>query len=205
VRALIKFRSIILSNPIKKCSWALSSPLEESYHDLEWGVPVHNDRLLFELLILEGAQAGLSWVTVLRKRGEYRTAFDNFEAGLIACYDEHKIKSLLANPGIIRNKLKINAAVINARAFLAIQEDFGSFEQYIWQFVNGKPLHHCWNTHADVPASTRLSELMSKDLKKRGFKFVGSTICYAFMQATGMVNDHTVDCYRHAEIKRTYS
>lgn len=179
--------------------------MEERYHDLEWGVPVHDDRLLFESLILEGAQAGLSWVTILKKRDEYRKAFDNFEAGLIARYDDHKISSLLANPGIVRNQLKINAAIINARAFLAIQESFGSFEQYIWRFVNGKPFHNNWNTHADIPASTRLSELMSKDLKKRGFKFVGSTICYAFMQATGMVNDHTVDCYRHAEIKRTYS
>ncbi|MDD5461022.1 MAG: DNA-3-methyladenine glycosylase I [Methylococcales bacterium] len=190
---------------MKICSWALSSPMEERYHDLEWGVPVHDDRLLFESLILEGAQAGLSWVTILKKRDEYRKAFDNFEAGLIARYDDHKISSLLANPGIVRNQLKINAAIINARAFLAIQESFGSFEQYIWRFVNGKPFHNNWNTHADIPASTRLSELMSKDLKKRGFKFVGSTICYAFMQATGMVNDHTVDCYRHAEIKRTYS
>ena len=200
-----KLRALILTIPLKKCSWALSGPLEEHYHDLEWGVPVHDDRLLFEFLILEGAQAGLSWVTILKKREEYRKVFDNFEAGAIARYDNNKINSLLANPGIVRNQLKINAAIVNARAFLAIQESFGSFEQYIWLFVNGKPLHNVWNTHAEIPASTRLSELMSKDLKKRGFKFVGSTICYAFMQATGMVNDHTVDCYRHAEIKRTYS
>jgi DNA-3-methyladenine glycosylase I len=194
-----------LTIPMKKCSWALSSPLEESYHDLEWGVPVHDDRLLFEFLILEGAQAGLSWVTILKKREEYRTAFDNFKAGIIARYDNNKINSLLVNPGIVRNKLKINAAVINAVAFLDVQESFGSFNAYIWRFVDGRPLNNAWNTHADIPVSTRISELMSKDLKKRGFKFVGGTICYAFMQATGMVNDHTVDCYRHAEIKRKYS
>ena len=191
--------------PIKKCSWALSSPLEERYHDLEWGVPVHDDRLLFEFLILEGAQAGLSWVTILKKREEYRKAFDNFEAGITARYDNNKINSLLANPGIVRNKLKVNSAVINAEAFLAVQESFGSFDEYIWLFVDGKPLHNTFKTSADLPVSTRLSELMSKALKNRGFKFVGSTICYAFMQATGMVNDHTVDCYRHAEIKRKYS
>ena len=190
---------------MKKCSWALSSPLEEHYHDLEWGVPVHDDRLLFEFLILEGAQAGLSWVTILKKREEYRKAFDNFEAGIIARYDDDKINSLLANPGIVRNKLKINSAVINARAFLDVQESFGSFDEYIWLFVDRRPLHNAWKTAADIPASTRMSELMSKDLKKRGFKFVGSTICYAFMQATGMVNDHTVDCFRYAEIKRKYS
>ena len=189
---------------MKKCSLALSSPLEEHYHDLEWGVPVHDDRLLFEFLILEGAQAGLSWVTILKKREEYKKAFDNFEAGIIARYDGNKINSLLANPGIVRNKLKVNAAVINAGAFLDVQESFGSFDEYIWLFVDGRPLHNAWKAAADIPASTRLSELMSKDLKKRGFKFVGSTICYAFMQATGMVNDHTIDCFRHAEIKRKY-
>jgi DNA-3-methyladenine glycosylase I len=194
-----------LTTPMKKCSWALSSPLEERYHDLEWGVPVHDDRLLFEFLILEGAQAGLSWVTILKKRDEYRKAFDNFEASVVARYDNDKINSLLANPGIVRNKLKINAAVMNAAAFLDVQESFGSFDEYIWLFVDGRPFHNAWNNLADIPASTRLSELMGKDLKKRGFKFVGSTICYAFMQATGMVNDHTVDCFRHAEIKRKYS
>jgi DNA-3-methyladenine glycosylase I len=194
-----------LSKPIKKCSWALSTPLEERYHDLEWGVPVHDDRLLFELLILEGAQAGLSWVTILKKREEYRKAFDNFEASIVARFDNNKINSLLANPGIVRNKLKVNAVVINAAAFLDVQESFGSFDEYIWLFVDGRPFHNAWKTHADIPASTRLSELMSKDLKKHGFKFVGSTICYAFMQATGMVNDHTVDCFRHAEIRRKYS
>ena len=187
---------------MKKCSWALSGPLEEHYHDYEWGVPVHDDRLLFELLILEGAQAGLSWVTILKKREEYRKAFDNFEAGVIACYDDDKINSLLVNPGIVRNKLKVNSVVSNARAFLAVQESFGSFDEYIWLFIDGRPLHNKFKTAADIPVSTRLSELMSKDLKKRGFKFVGSTICYAFMQATGMVNDHTVDCFRYKDIKK---
>jgi len=179
--------------------------MEESYHDLEWGVPVHDDRLLFEFLILEGAQAGLSWLTILKKREEYRKVFDNFQAAIIARYDNNKINSLLANPGIVRNKLKVNSVVINARAFLDVQESFGSFDEYIWLFVDYRPLHNAWKTAADIPVSTRMSELMSKDLKKKGFKFVGSTICYAFMQATGMVNDHTVDCYRHAEIKRKYS
>lgn len=188
--------------PIKKCSWALSSSLEESYHDLEWGVPVHEERLLLEFLILEGAQAGLSWATILKKREEYRLAFDNFDAGVIARYDDQKINSLLANSGIVRNKLKVNAAVINARAFLDIQQTFGSFDQYVWKFVDGRTLHNAWNVHADIPASTRLSELMSKDLKKRGFKFVGDTICYSFMQAIGMVNDHTIDCFRYEEIKK---
>jgi DNA-3-methyladenine glycosylase I len=190
---------------MKKCSWALSSPLEEHYHDIEWGVPVHDDRLLFEFLILEGAQAGLSWVTILKKREEYRKTFDNFEAGIIARYDDDKINSLLANPGIVRNKLKVNSSVINAQAFLAVQESFGSFDDYIWLFVDHRPLHNAWKRAADIPVATRMSELMSKDLKKKGFKFVGSTICYAFMQATGMVNDHTVDCFRYKEIKRKYS
>ena len=193
-----------MKKPIKKCGWALSSPLEERYHDLEWGVPVHDDRLLFEFLILEGAQAGLSWVTILKKREEYRKAFDNFDAGIIALYDDNKINSLLANPGIVRNKLKVNAAVLNAKTFLDVQESFGSFDEYIWLFVDHRPLHNVWKTAADIPVSTRLSELMSKDLKKKGFKFVGSTICYAFMQATGMVNDHTVDCFRYKDIKKAY-
>jgi len=189
---------------MKKCSWALSSPLEERYHDLEWGVPVHDDRLLFEFLILEGAQAGLSWVTILKKREKYRKVFDNFQPGIIARYDDDKINSLLANPGIVRNKLKVNSTVINAKAFLDVQESFGSFDEYIWLFVDHRPLHNAWKTAADIPVSTRLSELMSKDLKKKGFKFAGSTICYAFMQATGMVNDHTVDCFRYKDIKKAY-
>jgi DNA-3-methyladenine glycosylase I len=189
---------------MKRCTWALSSPSEQQYHDLEWGVPVHDDRLLFEFLILEGAQAGLSWATILNKRDGYRKAFDNFDVSRVASYDDKKINQLLVNPDIVRNKLKINAAVRNAQAFLRILQDFGSFDAYIWQFVDGKPLQNAWKTAADLPASTRTSELMSKDLKNRGFKFVGSTICYAYMQATGMVNDHIMDCFRHAEIKTQY-
>ncbi len=191
-----------MKTPLKKCSWALSSPLLEHYHDKEWGVPVHDDRLLFEFLILEGAQAGLSWSTILKKREGYKKAFDNFDAEIIARYDEQKIDALLANPDIVRNKLKVNSVVLNAKAFLQVQQDFGGFNDYIWLFVDGTPLHNAWNTAADLPASTRLSELMSKDLTKRGFKFVGSTICYAYMQATGMVNDHAIDCFRYAEIKK---
>jgi DNA-3-methyladenine glycosylase I len=188
--------------PMKKCIWALSSLSEEQYHDHEWGVPVHDDRLLFEFLILEGAQAGLSWSTILNKRDGYRKAFDNFDAERVAGYDDNKINELLANPAIVRNKLKVNAAVINAQAFLKIQQEFASFNNYIWRFVGSKPLHNARKSHADIPATTPESDTMSKDLKQRGFKFAGSIICYAFMQATGMVNDHTVDCYRHAEIKK---
>ena len=191
-----------METPVNKCSWALSNPLLEHYHDVEWGVPAHDDRLLFELLILEGAQAGLSWSTILKKRAGYRKAFDNFDAETIARYDEQKIQELLANPCIVRNKLKINAAITNAAAFLKVQQEFDSFDDYIWLFVDGKPLNNAWATAADLPVSTRLSGLMSKDLISRGFKFVGGTICYAYMQATGMVNDHTVDCFRHAEIEK---
>ena len=176
----------------------------EYYHDYDWGVPVHDDRLLFELLVLEGAQAGLSWSTILKKREGYQKAFDHFDAAIIACYDDQKIQELLANPDIVRNKLKVNAAVTNAAAFLKVQQDFGSFDDYIWRFVDGKPLHNRWKAAADIPASTPLSDSMSKDLKQRGFKFVGSMICYAYMQATGMVNDHTVDCFRHAECELSY-
>lgn len=186
---------------MNKCTWALSSPSEEQYHDHEWGVPVHDDRRLFEFLILEGAQAGLSWSTILNKRNGYSLAFDNFDAEKIANYDDKKISELITNSNIIRNRLKINAAVTNAQAFLAVQQDFGNFDAYIWQFVDGQPLHNAWKNATEVPASTPISDLMSKDLNKRGFKFVGSTICYAYMQAVGMVNDHTVECYRHAEIK----
>jgi DNA-3-methyladenine glycosylase I len=186
---------------MKKCTWALASPSEEQYHDLEWGVPVHDDRLLFEFLILEGAQAGLSWSTILNKREGYRLAFDNFDVETVAGYDDKKISELLANPAIVRNKLKVNAAVVNAQAFLKVQQEFDSFDDYIWRFVGGRPLHNARKSHADIPVSTPESEAMSKDLKQRGFKFVGSTICYAYMQATGMINDHTTDCYRHGEIK----
>ena len=185
---------------MKRCDWANRSELEQSYHDHEWGVEIHDDRTLFEFLVLEGAQAGLSWSTILRKREGYRRAFDNFDARKISNYSEKTVSRLLANPGIIRNRLKINAAVTNARAFLQVQKEFGSFDRYIWQFVNGRPIRNSWRTMTDIPASTPESEDMSKDLKKRGFKFVGPTICYAFMQAVGMVNDHVVDCFRHKEL-----
>lgn len=185
---------------MNRCIWAQSSPLEQDYHDREWGVPVHDDRLLFEFLILEGAQAGLSWVTILKKRDAYRLAFDHFDAEKIANYNDDKIAELLANVGIVRNKLKVQSAVINARAFLAVQQEFGSFSDYIWQFVEGRSVVNTWEKHTDIPSSTPASVRMSKDLLKRGFKFVGPTICYAFMQATGMVNDHVTDCFRYAEI-----
>jgi DNA-3-methyladenine glycosylase I len=183
-----------------RCEWVKNDPLYITYHDEEWGVPVHSDRRLFEFLILEGAQAGLSWITVLRKRENYRQAFDGFDPKVIARYDNIKIEELLQNQGIIRNRLKIEATVINARMFLHVLEEFSSFDRYIWQFVNGHPMQNHWESIQDVPAKTKESDLMSKDLKKRGFKFVGSTICYAFMQAVGMVNDHTIHCFRHHEI-----
>jgi len=186
---------------MKRCDWANRSELEQSYHDLEWGVEIHDDRTLFEFLVLEGAQAGLSWSTILKKRTAYRRAFDNFDARKISNYSEKTVSRLLANPEIIRNRLKINTAVTNARAFLKVQEEFGSFDCYIWQFVKGKPIRNSWQTMTDIPSSTPESEAMSKDLKKRGFKFVGPTICYAFMQAVGMVNDHVVDCFRYRELK----
>jgi len=177
-----------------RCSWA-SGDLMIHYHDEEWGVPVHDDRTLFEFLILEGAQAGLSWSTILNKRDNYRRAFDNFNPPRIAQYDKRRIKQLLSDPGIVRNKLKISAAIENARAFQQIQQEFGSFDRYIWQFVGGKPLVNRWKSK--VPAKTAESDAMSNDLKRRGFKFVGSTICYAFMQAVGMVNDHATNCFRY--------
>jgi DNA-3-methyladenine glycosylase I len=186
---------------IKRCAWA-KGDLYEQYHDREWGVPVHDDRLLFEFLILEGAQAGLSWITILKKRDNYRRTFDSFDARKIAGYDKRKVKKLLADPGIVRNRLKVESAIKNARAFLAIQEEFGSFEAYIWRFVGGRPIQNARRSLKDVPARTPESDAMSRDLLKRGFKFVGSTICYAFMQAVGMVNDHTVDCFRHAQIRQ---
>jgi DNA-3-methyladenine glycosylase I len=171
-----------------------------AYHDEEWGVPLHDDRKLFEFLVLEGAQAGLSWITILKKRQNYRIAFDHFDPRKIARYDSRRIKKLIANPGIIRNKLKIEAAVQNARSFLSIQQEFESFNVYIWQFVGGKPRKNKWKTISEIPAYSDESEAMSSDLKNRGFKFVGPTICYAFMQATGMVNDHTGDCFRYNEV-----
>jgi DNA-3-methyladenine glycosylase I len=182
-----------------RCSWA-SNDLAIAYHDREWGVPVHDDRLLFEFLILEGAQAGLSWNTILQKRENYRKAFDNFRPELVAKYDPKKIAQLLRDPGIVRNPLKIAAAVVNAKAFLSVRKEFGSFDKYIWQFVGGKPRVNKWDGLKSLPASTTESDAMSRDLKKRGFKFVGSTICYAFMQAVGMVNDHVVGCFRYPEV-----
>jgi DNA-3-methyladenine glycosylase I len=185
---------------MKRCSWANGSEPLQSYHDQEWGVEIHDDRMLFEFLVLEGAQAGLSWSTILRKREAYRKAFDNFDARKISKYSERTVSRLLANPEIIRNRLKINAAITNARAFLQVQKEFGSFDSYIWQFVNGKSIRNAWKKTTDIPASTPVSAAMSKDLQKRGFKFVGPTICYAFMQAVGMVNDHVVNCFRHKEL-----
>jgi DNA-3-methyladenine glycosylase I len=184
---------------ITRCAWATTESMI-AYHDQEWGVPVHDDRLLFEFLLLEGAQAGLSWSTILNKRDNYRKAFDNFDAQKIAKYDARKIKKLLAEAGIVRNKLKIAAAVQNAKAFLAVQKEFGNFHAYIWSFVNNQPIRNKFKKMKDVPARTPQSDAMSKDLLKRGFKFAGSTICYAFMQAVGMVNDHIVDCFRHDQI-----
>lgn len=186
---------------IKRCKWSGNDPLYQKYHDEEWGVPVHNDRLLFEFLILEGAQAGLSWITILKKRKNYKKAFDNFNAKKIAKYDAKKVKELLNNEGIVRNRLKINAAIINAKAFLDVKKEFGSFDKYIWQFVGGKPIINKFKSIKELPAKTEISDAMSKDLKKRGFKFVGSTICYAFMQAVGMVNDHETTCFRYKELK----
>ena len=177
-----------------RCSWAGTDPLYVKYHDEEWGVPLHDDRRLFEMLILEGAQAGLSWITILRKRPAYRKAFDNFDPKKVAKYDARKKRALLADAGIVRNRMKIDSAITNARAFLDVQKEFGSFDTYIWQFVGGAPLVNRRKTMKDVPSSTPESDAMSRDLKKRGFRFVGSTICYAFMQATGMVNDHVAGC-----------
>ena len=184
---------------MQRCGWA-GNELNIPYHDTEWGVPVHEDRTLFEFLILEGAQAGLSWDTILRKREAYRAAFDNFDAAKVARYSDAKCAKLMLNEGIIRNRLKIASAVRNANAFLAIQKEFGSFDKYIWGFVGGKPLDNKLKSHSDVPAKTEISDAISKDLKKRGFNFVGSTIMYAFMQATGMVNDHLVSCFRYKEV-----
>lgn len=185
---------------IHRCEWCGDDKLYQHYHDTEWGVPNFNDQHLFEMLILEGAQAGLSWITVLKKRAHYQQVFDQFDAHKIAYYDEHKIALLLQDPGIIRNRLKVNSAVSNARLFLEIQSHYGSFSDYIWQFVGGEPIVNSWKTASDVPITTRESDQMSKALKKIGFKFIGSTICYAYMQAVGMVNDHTTDCFRYHDI-----
>ncbi|HZQ96836.1 MAG TPA: DNA-3-methyladenine glycosylase I [Candidatus Sulfotelmatobacter sp.] len=186
-----------------RCTWAKGENYVR-YHDEEWGVPVHDDRVLFEFLILEGAQAGLSWSTILNKRDNYRRAFDHFDAKRVARYDRRKMKTLLANPGIVRNQLKIASAVRNAKAFLSVQQEFGSFDRYIWQFVGGQPKVNDWKIRT-VPARTAESDAMSKDLKRRGFNFVGSTICYAFMQAVGMVNDHAADCFRYRQLRQPES
>jgi DNA-3-methyladenine glycosylase I len=189
----------IMSKEKQRCAWGQSPEIYQRYHDEEWGVPLHDDRRLFEMLILEGAQAGLSWLTVLQKRDNYRLAFDNFDPQKVANYTETKITTLLQNPGIIRNRLKVNAAVVNAQCYLEVVQAFGSFDKYIWQFVGGKPIVNHFRTMKEVPAFTAESEAMSKDLKRRGFKFVGSTICYAYMQATGMVDDHVADCWKRGE------
>ena len=184
---------------IVRCDWA-TNPLSTKYHDEEWGVPVHDDRRWFEFLILEGAQAGLSWDTILQKRERYRQVLDGFDPAKVARFDAKKAHKLLNDPGIVRNRLKIKATAANARAFLQVQKEFGSFDSYIWKFVGGSPIRNCWNAHKSVPAQTPLSEALSKELLKRGFRFVGPTICYAFMQATGIVNDHLVRCFRYNEI-----
>jgi DNA-3-methyladenine glycosylase I len=183
-----------------RCAWANGGPLERTYHDTEWGMPLHDDQRLFEFLVLEGAQAGLSWSTILRKREGYRRAFQDFVPEIVASFDDRKVQELLSNPEIVRNRLKVESAIRNARAFLKVKEEFGTFDAYIWRFVDNKPLTNSWKAGADVPCSTKESDAMSRDLKKRGFSFVGTTICYAFMQAVGMVNDHTVDCFRWREI-----
>lgn len=185
---------------VTRCAWCGEDPLYVAYHDQEWGVPVFDDRTLFEFLVLEGAQAGLSWATILKKRGGYRAAFADFDPTVVAGYDQKRIVSLLEDPGIVRNRLKVQSAVTNARAFLAVQKEHGSFADYIWSFVDGQPIQNSWRKLAEIPAATPLAETISKDLKRRGFRFVGPTIVYAHMQATGMVNDHLVACFRHAEV-----
>lgn len=189
-----------LSQTIARCEWGNSDPLYVQYHDAEWGVPLHDDQTLFEFLVLEGAQAGLSWLTILRKRENYRKAFDNFDAKKIARYNARRIEKLLNDPGIVRNRLKINATIQNARAFLKVQAEFGSFDGYIWRFVDGKPIVNRWKTLREIPAKTPLSERISKDLIQRGFRFVGPTIIYAHLQATGVVQDHLTSCFRYTEL-----
>lgn len=188
--------------PPNRCSWATSDPAYFAYHDEEWGVPLHDDRRLFEMLVLEGAQAGLSWLTILKRRENYRRAFDGFDPQVVARYGDTESARLLGDAGIIRNRLKIKSAVTNARAFLKVQEEYGSFDHYIWDFVDGRPVQNAWTRLDELPARTALSDTLSKDLKRRGFSFVGSTICYAHMQATGMVNDHLVSCFRHRAVQR---
>jgi len=185
-----------------RCKWCTNDPLYIEYHDNEWGIPIHDDQLLFELLILEGAQAGLNWLTVLKKRQNYRKAFDAFDPKIVSNYTQSDIDRLMADPGIVRNRLKIESAIKNAQGILTIQEEFGSFDTYLWHYVQESPIQNAWRSIKDIPAETEISKQMSKDLKKRGFNFVGPTICYAFMQAIGMVNDHTVDCFRYDELKK---
>lgn len=185
----------------RRCSWAGDDPTYVDYHDNEWGRPTHDDRMLFELLVLEGAQAGLSWITILRKREAYREAFDGFDPGAVACYGEAKVEELMANEGIVRNRLKINAAIANAKLFLDVVDEFGSFDAFIWGYVDGEPIVNRWEAQEDVPATTPLSDRISKDLKKRGFKFVGPTIVYAYLQSIGMVNDHVADCFVRQELE----
>jgi DNA-3-methyladenine glycosylase I len=187
---------------MQRCRWAGDDPLYIAYHDREWGVPLHDDRKLFEFLVLEGAQAGLSWLTILRKRENYRHAFCNFDPVKVARFNRRQIRALLADPGIVRNRRKVAAAVENAKVFLQVSEEFGTFDRYLWRFVDGRPIVNHWKTEGEVPASTAASTAMSRDLKQRGFRFVGPIICYAFMQAVGMVNDHTVACFRHAQLAR---
>ena len=190
-----------MSGVTKRCGWARDDPLLKEYHDKEWGVPVHDDFKLFEFLVLEGAQAGLSWLTILRKRDAFRLAFDGFDPIKIARYSSSDVRHLLTNPAIIRNRLKITATITNARQFLAVQNEFGSFDNYVWRFVGGSTIEHRFRSLSAIPAKTRESDSMSSDMQRRGFKFTGSTICYAFMQAVGMVNDHTTSCFRHSQLK----
>jgi len=189
-----------VKNEIKRCGWCTGSELEQTYHDVEWGMPLHDDQKLFEFLILEGAQAGLSWVTVLKKREHYRKVFGQFDPVKVAEYSDEIIEQLLLDPGIIRNRLKVTSTVSNARLFLDVQEEFGTFDRYIWQFTEGETIQNTWQSMSELPANTAESDAMCKDLKKRGFRFVGTTICYAFMQATGMVNDHVTSCYRYEDL-----
>ncbi|MGB8648731.1 MAG: DNA-3-methyladenine glycosylase I [Anaerolineae bacterium] len=189
-----------MTDTLTRCAWSGADPLYIAYHDQEWGVPMHDDRKLFELLCLEGAQAGLSWSTILHKRKNYRKAFDRFNPRKIARYDEEKVAALLQDPGIVRNRLKVRAFIENARTFLQIQKEFGTFDAFIWQFVGGRPRANAWRTLKEIPAFTTEAEAMSKELRRRGFRFVGPTICYAFMQSAGMVNDHMVECFRYREV-----
>lgn len=187
---------------MKRCAWPGENPLMQEYHDKEWGVPLHDDKLFFEFLVLDAAQAGLNWAMILNKRTGYRRAFANFDVKKVARFTDKKVEKLLQDPGIVRNRLKVNSAVTNAKAFLEVQKEFGSFDTFIWQFVGGKPIQNKWKKEKDIPTSSAESDAMSRDLKKRGFKFVGTTICYAFMQAAGLVNDHTTDCFRHREVQK---